>query len=361
MAATASQQAGKPPGGHERTATTSTTPASYAELLEMEARAVPPVPSRRGRRRALLTLAAGLVLMTLTEALTLLLTAWEGRDRSNSVVDATVAALNEEWSSGGGRLGGLLVHVLDGPGITCNGFAGLAAGQVPSATSLWVAVGQPDATKPTGDRLAASIINRERNATYSMGLWAELCPSLGALADFYALPSIVLNASALLDRWNCCYWADGGTMRHTCLQLGGRENCTPGCRFTGPETKWTGHLAHRLDDVSACLTTDGDEKRGFTAAWGAAQWNVSTAIAERMARDPAWTAYNEVVLDVWRGGGWGKGPQLRSLVNALSIDAGATEAALALAHEVQRAARADGVSLPLLLYDRMRTSPFRVL
>jgi len=58
-------------------------------------------------------------------------------------------------------------------------------------------------------------------------------------------------------------------------------------------------------------------------------------------------AYNEVVLDSWQGGGWDKA----IMVSAVGIGRGASQAAIRLAREVQAAAVADGLTIPLLSYD----------
>ena len=76
---------------------------------------------------------------------------------------------------------------------------------------------------------------------------------------------------------------------------------------------------------------------------------------------PGQYVYNEVILDTWRGGGWGRGEDLRPLVSAIFIDAGATAPAKELARSVQRVASSDGVPLPLLSYDRMRPQPFDIM
>jgi hypothetical protein len=59
-------------------------------------------------------------------------------------------------------------------------------------------------------------------------------------------------------------------------------------------------------------------------------------------------AYNEVILDSWRDGGWNRAP----MVAAVAVAFDASEQALALAREVHAAALSDNPSTPFLFYDK---------
>lgn len=234
--------------------------------------------------------------------------------------------LNAQWNAGDTPVGGLLVHVMDGAGINGDGFVGYSPGQIPSAMELWAGVGQPNATRWAGDRLAASIINRDRNMTYSMELWTDGCPQLKALSEYYSLPTLVLNASALLDRFSCCYPRDGGTLGFTCSQQGGDESCVPGCNFSDTQILSGIVLDHNpaygLDEVSDCLAVDAQQsarerEREMARPDVATLFNVSLAGLHTLLSVPGQYAYNEVVLDTWRGGGWGRGEDLQPLISAI--------------------------------------------
>ena len=98
---------------------------------------------------------------------------------------------------------------------------------------------------------------------------------------------------------------------------------------------------HAATQLKACLSSMATWLCGASSRWCA-------------------LAYNEVILDVWRGGGWhGSLPQM---VRAIGIAKGAAEPALKLARELHSAALADGVAVPLLVYDcNAEREPFSLL
>jgi len=79
---------------------------------------------------------------------------------------------------------------------------------------------------------------------------------------------------------------------------------------------------------------------------------------------PSWcsatyyNAYNELILDKWREGGWDKS----SYVLAVGIPSDASEAVVRLGHEVYAAALASGADVPFLRYDSGATrNPFSLV
>ena len=98
---------------------------------------------------------------------------------------------------------------------------------------------------------------------------------------------------------------------------------------------------HAATQLKACLSSMATWLCGASSRWCA-------------------LAYNEVILDVWRGGGWHG--SLLQMVRAIGIAKGAAEPALKLARELHSAALADGVAVPLLVYDcNAEREPFSLL
>ena len=143
-----------------------------------------------------------------------------------------------------------------------------------------------------------------------------------ALAEFRHMPMLILRSPAAADRLNCCYPGDQGSNFATPgCPVGGGPHCVPGC-----------------------------STRALIGA------SLERCLAQTRGR------YNEVVLDTWRDGGWGRGAALGRMISALAIHARASPATSALARQVQLAAWSDGLALPLLEYKPDRAAaPFSVL
>jgi len=242
-----------------------------------------------------------------------------------------VAEINALWlSRSPARPRGVVAYVLDNGGDP-HTQEELNKYKDVSGTQLWARVGQPVrgvvAVSAT-DRISVSIINYLHRATYRPGVIfrsGALGPALRRIGEqmieYTYMPMLVLRRSAAAERMNCCYPHDGGSNRVNC-PLGGDAHCTPGC-FP---------YALRHVPLETCLQRTGP-------------------------------GYNELVLDVWRDGGWGAGAALAHFVQAIAIDSRASRVTLALARAVQDAASvADGLPLPLLEYNPGNAAaPFRVL
>lgn len=256
---------------------------------------------------------------------------------------------------------GLLVHVLDSDPVVLTEHSEIT-GWLRNMTGahLWSTVGQNAPYKATGDRYACSIISRRHNQTYHPGISTTLVPMLAPMVFdprslpkpvdagdgslYYPLftPTLVLNETALGDRMNCCYPRDGNTDALKCIPLGGNASCTPGC----------GDGAYRPDQLADMLKEQDRIARENNSRLP------TGLVVQKQHLD---LTYNEVILDTWSGGGWGKGAQLARFVRAVMIDVRASSFFIRIAREIQAAARAEGVSLPLLAYDQMADAPFTVL
>ena len=131
-----------------------------------------------------------------------------------------------------------------------------------------------------------------------------LCPrQVLTKAGFGSLPFVVLDPAGAAERLNCCYPADTGSLWRRCKPLGGDAHCTPGCDggAFGPT------------ELQGCV----EAMQRWKCEGGEQQW--------------CWHAYNELVLDSWRGGGWDRA----AMVAAVGIAAGAKAPAVALAREVR--------------------------
>ena len=207
----------------------------------------------------------------------------------------------------------MLVHVLDGDGIWKKGFLDTLQGLPPSGDLLWSNLGQHRATR-TGDRVAGSIINRAAPSVYEPTNVDVLVQN-----GFAKLPFVVLkDGEAVRSRISCCYPQDVGSVSSTCSPLGGHEGCTPGCwSYSKPPNR-----------LEQCLSE--------MQAW---QCSLQTWCGQ---------AYNEVILDCWRDGGWNRA----HMVDAIAVGHDASEDALALARDVHAAALSEIPGIPLLLYNK---------
>ena len=241
---------------------------------------------------------------------------------------------------------GVLIHVLDGDGIGLakymdnggyGGFVGTAQGLPPTGKELWRKLGQPNASDAqipgvgfVGDRVATSIINREAPFVFEPSNVPWLVEN-----GFQKLPFVLLHDNeAVRSRISCCYSQDVGSVWMTCDRPGGGSECTPGCTDA--------RRAFPPDGLSQCLASMNKPQCGYRMTDGqlAPYENADKSFCQR--------AYNEVVLDSWREGGW----QRASMVAAIAVPHGASDRAVALAHEVHAAALADIPGLgPLLRYD----------
>ena len=146
-----------------------------------------------------------------------------------------LSAINREWVRGRPSddltQAGLLVHALDGRGITVRqGFLREPAGRPPSGSSLWEMLGRADTMSRIGDRTSASIINKLSRAIYSPNNVQGL-----RRAGFSHLPFVVFDShvAAVRSRVSCCYSFDVGSSKLVCPVRGGGghgvDKCTPGC------------------------------------------------------------------------------------------------------------------------------------
>ena len=222
----------------------------------------------------------------------------------------------------------MLAHVLDGDGITMGGFEGTPHSLPPSGDVLWNKLGQHGTTR-TSDRVAASIINKAMPSLYEPTN-VELLVKKG----FAKLPFVVLHDNeGVRNRINCCYPNDSGSIQYQCRPLGGRPGCTPGCSRNAEPP-------NRLKQCLAGMRIPGDQgdHGDHDDEW------------HRCRPEDAFCAYayNEVILDSWRDGGWNRAP----MVAAIAVAFDASEQALALAREVHAAALSDNPSIPFLFYDK---------
>jgi len=266
-------------------------------------------------------------------------------------VEELIAELTAQWLAGTPdnelSQAGLLVHVLDsggqfGPEVkNAEDWIGRTTGE-----HLWKMVGRPDLQPSLSranytDRVSTSIINRAFNETYHPGLaWTVGTPTEQAVAaamlDYRYLPTIVLDETAVDNRFSCCYPNDGGSMAVLCTPLGGDDSCVPGCRLQSDRGLELGSdlMAFSKEQLKDCLE------------------------AQVAASTNGMDEYNEVILDTWRNGGWSLAERTP---RALFIDVRASAAGMQLAWDVQAAIQADtGVLYPLLTYDGMTEAPFAV-
>ena len=210
---------------------------------------------------------------------------------------------------------GVLAHVLDGDGIGMRGFMDTPQNLPPPGDVLWSKLGQHGATS-TGDRVAASIINGAAPSVYEPSNVDWLVQN-----GFAKLPFVVLKDSeAVRSRFSCCHAQDSGSIWTTCSPLGGDEGCTPGC---------SSHYEQPSSRIEQCLSDMQVWLCGSQQTWCP-------------------QAYNEVILDSWRDGGWDRA----RMVAAVAVAHDASDRALALAREVHAAALAEIPGIPLLLYNK---------
>ena len=225
---------------------------------------------------------------------------------------------------------GLLVHVLDGLGIHESGFTGTPGGLPPPGDSLWDLMGKPDASVGYGDRASCSVISKRMPDMFEPE-YVDVLVERG----FRRLPFVLLdtNVTAVRDRISCCYAKDGGSIVATCSPPGGgNTGCTPGCQHDSfPPAQLQACLDGYLENMHNCK---------IHPSWCSATY---------------FNAYNEVILDTWREGGWDKA----SYVLAVGIPSDASEAVVQLGYEVHAAALASGADVPFLRYDGAATKyPF---
>ena len=248
-----------------------------------------------------------------------------------------MAAINAQWERGHPSNdvsgAGLLVHVLDGLGIHERGFTGTSGGLPPPGGSLWDLVGKPDASVGYGDRVSCSIISKRMPDMFEPEYVDVLVES-----GFRRLPFVLLdtNVTAVRDRISCCYAKDGGSIIAMCSPPGGGDTgCTPGCQHDSfPPVKLQACLNGYLENRENCR---------LHPSWCSATY---------------YNAYNEVILDKWREGGWDK----NTYVLAVGIPSDASEAVVRLGRDVYSAALASGADVPFLRYDSAATrNPFSLV
>ena len=228
---------------------------------------------------------------------------------------------------------GVLAHVLDGEGIDMQGFLGTPRGLPPAGNVLWSELGRPRDNDARSDRVAASIINKAAPHLYEPTNVRNLVSN-----GFSKLPFVLLReGDEVTSRLSCCHPEDASSIRVTCSPLGGGSACTPGCR------DWS----HPPEELRECLAS-----MEIGLCHGCNTW-----CGERPNGKFCGQAYNEVILDSFRGGGW----QKPAMIAAVAIANDASENALALAREVHAAARLDIPSIMLIFYDKFARDgqPFR--
>ena len=239
--------------------------------------------------------------------------------------------------------------MLDGKGITSQGFQGYPSGLPPSGSTLWGLLGKPHPKLSYGDRTSCSIINHHHRNMYQPLNVPQLLR-----AGFGHLPFVLLNTNmtGISRLVRCCYSFDAGSTKLVCHPTGGDSKCSPGCnasvRYIKQEAQWNGYSAsgstggpYTPRDLKQCLTS--------MAPW----------LCHSSQSSGKWCAmaYNEIILDSWNMGGW----DLSSVILAVGIAADASLATASLAHEVQRAALLSSVRIPLLVYNSDADRPFALL
>ena len=261
---------------------------------------------------------------------------------------ALVSALNQRWRSGGPAdslpEAGLLVHTMDGDGITKHGFTRTRL--PPSGRELWERLGRPNADIGWGDHVSCSIINARAPALYQP-LNVPLLVSQG----YGDLPFVVLATDeAVQARVNCCFSMDAGTVGVGCNTRGGDESCTPGCSVSNGQLHKMANWNHYTHPPSDAGPYGADALRACLE-------NMERSVC---GNENVWCglAYNEVVLDNWNLGPW----DANQMVLAIGVARGAAPAAVELARAVHDAAIASRVRVPLLSYDRHASDePFTVM
>lgn len=264
---------------------------------------------------------------------------WQKRVKNWS---PTVDDFNLRWENGKPSNdlseAGLLVHVLDGYGISGAGFKNFPSSLPPGGDVLWSLLGQPD-TNPSAphlsDRVAASIINKAAPNTYEPLNVPNLVDS-----GFKHLPFVMLRKNdAVTSRLSCCYSGDSHSIGVICPELGGGNSCTPGCgqQAFQRHRDWP---PERLEDCLAEMEIDAP-----------------CSFSNQKYCPDSW---NEIILDSFRDGGWNKS----SMVAAVAIAHDASRKALTLAGEMHAAALSDIPDMPpLLRYKKDATNgkPFSVV
>ena len=137
------------------------------------------------------------------------------------------AALNRRWATGSGAgmaTAGVLIHVLDGDGISGGGFDGGPPSLRDPLRNVWRVTRRND----RNDRMSASLVTSRHPDIFRC---IKICG-----ADWFDLPGIVLRPSdATQRRVLCLGWRDLGSLGNSCARWGGdrvcRESgcCVPGC------------------------------------------------------------------------------------------------------------------------------------
>mmetsp|Transcript_15577 Transcript_15577/g.43641 ORF Transcript_15577/g.43641 Transcript_15577/m.43641 type:complete len:528 (-) Transcript_15577:295-1878(-) len=231
--------------------------------------------------------------------------------------------LNYQWTHGW-----VVVHVIDHGGIPVS-FEDLERFKelCEDGAAVWAQVGKPKLSpyRPglIKDALSASGINSAHPAVFQPGSFIQTYAHKGSMKweigeqmkPYYHMPILLLNATSIQDRVNCCAPWDAATNNRRCETLGGNDTCIPGCA----------KLRLRKDLVHECFP----ETHGL---------------------------YNEIVLDVWRDGGWGDGAEKAKYITGFALDVNASNITRRLALEVQGAAGADGLRLPLYWFNSSHPS-----
>ena len=240
---------------------------------------------------------------------------------------ALVHALNEQWQRGAPsndlEAAGVLIHVLDGGGITMDGFVG---GGIPTATEMWAGLGN-DGGGTGHARKSASVVSR----TYPDMYEPSNVPNLVA-AGFSHLPGVVIDAKAAKEHFSCCYPFDGGTMWYDCPNWD--SACRPGCFQTsgawrGREPAWYYEIKFDGNQLASCLREMRNSGQCPSSAMMGGGWCA--------------VKYNEIIL---------READYQQMVRAVFVTSDASGRAVALARAVRDEAAANGVHVPMLRYDR---------
>lgn len=250
--------------------------------------------------------------------------------------DELVSRLNRAWAEARPhddvRRAGVLTHILDGGGTTCEGF-NTTDGLPPSGLEMWQSAMKPESF------MSASMIGWPYPETYNVLNIPHVVS-----AGYGWLPGVVLDGEQAMRTFTCCYPTDAAT-----LLDGGANGCM------------SGHLTP-ISSLSECLGQASKVPEWVHEECNCKADPSSLLEADRPGCDNdapgyCWAAYNEVVLG---------SPATTSRAPhaiALFIAAEANSRGVALARSVHAAARASsGVDLPLLSYNRSATTePFKLL
>ena len=260
------------------------------------------------------------------------------------------ARLNERWGAGrptgNWSDAGVLVHVLDGDGITMHGFDGGPPDLNDPLKHAWTS---NTAAWKGGDRLSASLINARHPDVFRC-----LNGCLDAAGEqMRDLPGLVLSPSdSVVRRISCMTWHDAGSLNYNCRPL-----TTPGCVGGCPrEDQWhaTRYERWARDELESMMLQQDEFM----------QWGACRTLRDD-CDDASFAAvggfYNEIIIDKWRDP-WE--PELQQMIEAVFVAPMASMSSMAYARAVHNAVvERLGFRVPLLFYDASCTdgNPFTLV